>query len=632
MLLLELAAQAVRGFSPSVRVALKPGYVGLKSPTDIPAPLAGLVVALCYPDGRGGDAAYLAPGAKAGRAGLSLQGQDQNLWRVVRDLGGAGGLHKMNRASNQYDVISQDAAEMGQVLRATVGFPARTTFEQVFTLTGSQLPTRRPKAPRAVTTPAKGKQKLASSAFDQYGLSSADEGQTRQRIEVLEKELATAKEASELQFKMDGLQADIFKHEQRLKAYSELKTKVDTARKELASAPTPQSLGMPDDIVERVKRFGEEKKRRDEALAKVEAERQQALKGDVVYTTPLYRDRRFLLAFFAGIGLLVGAAFLEGGARYLSLLSIPAFTLAALLALRFVEELQHQSREAAKAEVFTVREKKIHDEFQLANSIVQTAMEKTEAVTVDEFLTAMSKRATLQPAVAQLELEFADLESDPEIPGLPAMIAEAKAEQEHINQRLLQLSGGYVREVREIERDLQKLKETLAPASSPSGVQQTEEFAAVSTSPSETFDDPTPAVLLLGTDLFATDVPTLWSVLRDRTVQYLTALTDRRYHGVDVDKDGRATVQAPGRAVPAGELPGRDLDLLYLSLRLTLIEKYSVQTKLPVIIEDSFGTVIDASKQALFGRMLKHIGSLTQILHVTGVGQNAAAADAVVTI
>ena len=38
MLLLELAVQAVRGFSPSVRVALKPGFVVLKSPAEAPAP------------------------------------------------------------------------------------------------------------------------------------------------------------------------------------------------------------------------------------------------------------------------------------------------------------------------------------------------------------------------------------------------------------------------------------------------------------------------------------------------------------------------------------------------------------------------------------------------------------------
>ena len=166
MLFLELAAQSVRGFSPSIRAALKPGYSALQSPGDLPAPLAGLIIALAFPDGRGGDSAFLAPGAKAGRAGLSIQGHDGSVWRIVRDLGGAGGLHRLNKATNQFDVVSQDALEMGQSLRAGAGFPARSTWEQLFTLTGSQLPTRRPKGPtkaRLVTwwsRPAKGTAKL----------------------------------------------------------------------------------------------------------------------------------------------------------------------------------------------------------------------------------------------------------------------------------------------------------------------------------------------------------------------------------------------------------------------------------------------------------------------------------------
>jgi uncharacterized protein YhaN len=323
-------------------------------------------------------------------------------------------------------------------------------------------------------------------------------------------------------------------------------------------------------------------------------------------------------------------AFLEGGLRWLALLSVPVFTFATLLALRFIEELQHASRESAKGEVFSTREKKLNDEFSLSDTIVQMAYEKTGVVTRDEFFTVMARREALQPQVAALELEFADLESDPEFARLPEEAARLRAEMAEVNQGLESMSGGYVREVREIERDLARLKGEPAAApfsSSPSGG-----FSAVDTGPATAFDDPLPGVLLLGTDLFATDVPTLWSALRDRTVQYFSALTDRRYHGIDVDKEGHATAQAPGRAVPAGELPGKDLDLMYLSVRLTLIEKYSVQTRLPVLIEDGFAGVIEAPKQPLFGRMLKHIGTLTQVLHVTGAGQTATAADTVLTV
>lgn len=630
MLLLELAAQAVRGFSPSVRAALKPGYVGLKSPTDIPAPLAGLVVALCYPDGRGGDAAFLAPGAKTGRAGLSVQGQDNEVWRIVRDLGGAGGLHKLNRATNQFDVATQDATEMGQILRAQVGFPARTTYEQFFTFTAGQLPSRRPKqAAKTVKMGAPSRGPQLQSAFEQYGLSSSDEGQAQARIAQLERELVTAKEAADLQFRHDGLQGDLFKVEERLRAWDDLKARLDAARAELAHAPSPKNLGLPDDISDRVRRYPDEKKRHADALAKLHAEREVALSGEVGSVAPLYRDQRFLGTTLLGLALLVGPAFLEGGLRWLALLSIPLFTFATLLALRWIEDLQHQSREAAKAEVFAVREKKLMDDFSLANMTVQAAFEKTGVISPDEFFTFMSRRDALEPQVAALELEFADLESDPENAQLAGEVDRLKAEMAEVDQRLHSLSGGYVREVREIERDLAKLKgeQAALPRSTPSG-----EFAAVDVSPPDAFDDPIPGVLLLGTDLFATDVPTLWSALRDRAVQYFTALTDRRYHAIEVDKEGHATAQAPGRTVTAGELPGKDLDLLYLSVRLTLIEKYSVQTRLPILIEDGFGGVIDPAKQALFGRMLKHIGTLTQVLHVTGAAQTNAAADTVVAV
>ncbi len=635
MLILELAVQGVRGFSPSVRLAFKAGYTILVSPTEIPAPLAGLTTALVYPDGRGGDGAFLAPGSKLGRAGLSVQSADQNIWRVVRDLGGQGTLHKLDRQTNQFEVLTQEATEQNQALRAA-GFPARPTFEQLFTLTVGQLPSRRPRASTKAAADQPGKPPTGQrvrSAFDQYAneLTPADTGPSVEKLAALEKELAIAKEVAQIQFRMDGVQADAFKAEQRLRAFEELKAKAESARAELLKAPTPQSLGLPDDIVERVRRSGDEKKRRDEALARLERERADAGLGeDEPRVPPVWKDMRFLAALLAGFLLLVAGAVFEGMGRFLALLAIPAFTFAGLLVLRFIEELQYRSREAAKREVFEVRRKKLEDEFVLAASIVQTALDKVEANTADEFVTLMARRAELEPAVGALELEFADFESDPETVGLADTVVRLKAEHEEMNQKLLDLSGGYARETREIERELHRMRESLSgkvPASSVSG-----EFAAVQTGPHETFDDPCPAAMQLACEIFNADMATLWGVMRDRCVQYLVALTDKRYHGVDLDVHGRATVQAPGRSVVAGELPAKDLDLLYVALRLTIAEKAGAQTKLPVLIEDAFGGVIDASKQSLFARMLKHIGTLTQVLHVIGASQTPPAADATLAV
>lgn len=635
MLILELAVQGVRGFSASARISLKAGYTVLKSPTEIPAPLGGLAVALLFPDGRGGERAFLAPGSKTGRAGLSLQLANQDVLRVVRDLGGQGALNRLNRGTNQFEIVTQDAEELVHTLREA-GLPSRAIIEQLFTFSVGQLPSRRPKSkgPGAANIPPRSTPSTArrvQSAFDQYAneLGSAESVPSVEKLAALEKELGIAKEVNALQFKMDGVQADAFKAEQRLRAYEELRDKLEAARAEIHQAPTPQSLGLPEDIVERVRRSGDERKLREQALARLEREREDAgVAEEAPHSVPVWKDGRFVASLVAGLGLIVAGGVLEGMGRFLSLLAIPAFTFAGLLALRFIEELQHGSREGAKRDVFEVRRKKIDDEFGLAASIVQSALDKVDANTPDEFFTIMARRDELQPAVAQLELEFADFESDPETAGLSETVSRLKAEHEALNQQLMGLSGGYAREVREIERELSRTKDALAgKVAAP-----TEEFSAVSTSPNETFDDPCPGPMRLACEIFNADMTTLWGVVRDRCVQYLVALTDKRYHSVDLDSEGNATVEAPGRSIPAGELPARDLDLLYLALRLTLAERGGSQTKLPIVIEDAFGGVVDASKQTLFGRMLKHIGTLTQVVHVIGASHAPPQSDALLAV
>lgn len=617
MLFIELAAQAVRGFTPSVRVALRPGYVGLSSPTTVPAPLAGLVLALCYPEGRGGDRSFLAPGAKAGRAGLSVQGRGQSQWRVVRDLGGAGGVHRLNPTSKQYEVVTQDAAEVVQVLRTEVGFPSRAAFEHVFCFSGAQLPSRRPKSSKAAMT-AKARATTPSGQRDVRELEA--------RVAALESELAQAKDAQELQFRFDGLQGELFNAEAQLKSIEELRAKVHAARAELERAPTPKALGLPEDIVSRVRRFGEEKKRHDDALAKLVEEREQAIDVSALSVAPLVKDRRFWLSLLAGVALLGLGAALEGGARYVALLSIPAFTAGTLIALRFIEDLQRQSREVSKQEIFAQREKKVRDDFKTSAGLVQAAFDKTGTETADDFAQVLGRIDELAPALMELEVQLTEQEADPANQALPTTVQELKTELASLDQRLVALSGGYVREVREVERELAALKEEANPAP------VTQDFTPVTVGPTEVFDDPIPAVMQLGGELVSADVTTLWAALKDRSVQYLKALSDQRYHGIDVTAEGRAMVTAPGRVVTAGELPARDLDLLYLSVRLTLVEKLSAQEKVPLIVEDSLGAILDASKQTLLGRMLKHLGSLTQVLHVGALGQTLPAVDAMVQL
>jgi len=149
--------------------------------------------------------------------------------------------------------------------------------------------------------------------------------------------------------------------------------------------------------------------------------------------------------------------------------------------------------------------------------------------------------------------------------------------------------------------------------------------------PSDPLEDPSPALMKQAADIFQVDIPTVSGMVRDRCNQYLTALTDRRYQGVDWDMEGRGFVISAGRSVPVGEIIPRDLDMYYLALRMTVVEKASARVKYPFILEHPFAGM-DEVKLPLVGRMLKHLGTLTQVLHVTAHPGFAQLADSTVNI
>src|SRR5687767_500271 len=145
MYLLEFQAQGVRAMTPTTRVALKPGYLVIKPSGSTVPPFAALAASLFYSDGRGGDASYLEPGQK-GKAGFTILGNDQNTYRLLRELGGAGVLQRLNKQTSSYEMVSDSAPDITTFLKATVGLPQKTAFEQVFIATASQMPSRRTKA------------------------------------------------------------------------------------------------------------------------------------------------------------------------------------------------------------------------------------------------------------------------------------------------------------------------------------------------------------------------------------------------------------------------------------------------------------------------------------------------------
>lgn len=657
----EVAVQNVRGFSPAGRFALKPGYLVLKPPADM-SPLATLSLALLYADGRGGDASLAASAQKPAKAALTFVGQDSVTYRVLRELGGGGSLHRLNPATKQPELVTQDTNEANQFLRGQAGLPPRTTFEQLFCLQAAQLPSRRPRGGghpastsglRRATSPGMPAMRTASSpgmpathapsapgmAISGVGLGglqtvmpASDIPAAEARLRELEKELLFCKEVDNLQFEVDGLNSQVFDLESKLRGNDGLREKVREAEAAWNAEPTPESLGLPQDIVARAERYSRTLARRDEALGRLQSDREVAEEQAqrLPDVQPLVKSQNFWLAVAAGVVSFIASFFFTNAVRYVGLLDIPAFGFAAVLALRYVDELQEKDRLSRRGEQFAAREKKILEEFEAEAGPVRKALEVFDVDTPKEIAPRLQRREQLGAEVARLRAELASMENHPEFVEAAQQLPVLRQQIELLNAKIAE-KGNFVRDVREVEREIARLKESIMLARNPQlagmGVMPGAEATGM-----DALEDPSPMVIGLAADLLATDMHAVMGMLRDRCVQYFSALTERRYVGVEWDKEGRAmVVGSSGRRMPVGELPPREVDLFFLSLRLTVVEKVSPRVKLPLLVEDAL-VGVDEARLPLIGRMLKHLGTLTQVLHVTPLANFPQMSDGTVTV
>ncbi|ADO71853.1 hypothetical protein [Stigmatella aurantiaca] len=629
----EVAVQNVRGFSAQGRFALKPGYLVLKPPTSDVSPLAGLALALFYADGRGGDASFSASSEKPGKAAFTFVGQDAQTYRLLRELGGSGTLHRQTAPGQPPELVSQDSAEIGQFLRAQAGLPSRTTLEQVYCLMPGHLPSRRPRL-RTSRPDLKRPSVTSGSALasNQAVTPAEDIPAAEAKVRELEKEMVRSREVDELQFKLDGLNSQLFETERKLNSTEGLKVAVRDAEAAWNAAPTPETLGLPADIATRVERYPKARARRDDALNRLAAEREQEAQSIPAQVESLKENRQFWAGLGGGtlllvLGIVLGSV-LDSAWRYLVLLDIPAFGWAAMLALRYVDDLSRTTDVGRKEGMFAAREKKILEEFDAESAPVRKALKVLELEDPADIPGVFERKGLLEQKVQELRDQLSAMEASPEFLSASEQREDIKRQIEEVSGQIGKI-GTYVRDVRDVEREISRTKESIALAKAPPA-------AAFGPGggpgfPAEPLEDPSPVLMAQAADLLSTDIPTVQGQLKDRCLQYLTALTDRRYQSIEWDNDGRGYVFSQGRHTPVGELMPKDLDLYYLALRLTVVEKASARVKYPFLLEHPFLGVEEVKLQ-LLGRMLKHLGTLTQVVHVTGHPGFAQLSDSTVNL
>ncbi len=592
------------------RATLRPGYNVIAADG---ATLRRLVEALLYPDPRDGDALPRAGGGPANapmRAGLTVVGNDKITYRLVRDFATGCQLHRFDPEKRSFALVSQELGEIAEFLRGTVGVPPPGRLGALLSVSAADLPSKQGGV--AGGGAAAGPQR-----------ASLTPEQARKRVEALRGELEKARIAEKLQYQLDGLQAKLFKLDEALKSGARIREgleKAEAARAELEPvARVAADLGDPE---AKLAAFEKASVRREEAAAKVAAERESLDATEARGAPrPFWTDPLFWAGAGGGLGIALAAAL--GAAafpdlRYLAILDIPAFGWGAWVALRWVSALEEWERIGRKRRVLADWEKKVEAQLGKDAADVNAAAKALGVSKPSELREAIARVDDADQVVGEWRNRLAEWEALPESRNAMAERTRVDEALRNVEQKLSAEAGGFVRDVRSVEAEIQRVEaEAAAPPSA---------AAPPPPKPARPSGDPLRALLERAALELGGSPSAAARTVAQKAGQTLSGLSFQRLQAIQVDDRGNVQVQTGGRPIAAGTLPPADRDLVWLALKLAFVEQALASGKLVAIAEDAFAGLSEGSRR-FAARLLKQIARPAQLLHATSDPSFREAAD-----
>ncbi len=597
MLLLEIAAQGVRGFAPDRgRVPLRPGYnvVAVDG-----SALRRVVSALFHPD-LPADPALRSEGAAPGgaaRAGLTLSGDDGVTWRVVRDLAGGCQLQRYDAEKRTFQSVLQDPVRIAEVLRAA-GVPSPERFAAVLCVAAADFPSRQAPTGLAGVAPAGPQRRVSTSPVE-----------ARRKLEATRAELEQAREAEQIQSRMDSAQSHLFKLEEMLKSGEQVKERLRDARARVeAFAVGEAALATLGDPIARMAACAKATARRDDAMAKVAAER-TALEGmPSSPPPPLLRSPGFLGGLAVGAVALVVGLFTDF--RTLALAAIPAIGWSAFEGLRWVGRAEAAEQATRRARWLSDRERKAIDLWERETAAVRAVVASAGVATVADLEDLHGRVLEARTSLAEAEAGYATWQGRAETLDAEAERVAVQQEIGALEAQLTSETGGFVRDIHSLEQEISRLEREVetGPFEPLGEVSVGEPVAAPPRGePLRTLMERASA------DLGLTPGAAL-RALQPRVLQVLPALSGQRLANFFVDERGNLQVQAAGKLVPTATLGVAERDLCFAVLKIAFVEQGLAAGKSVAVIDDALALLPEGSRRAL-ARVLKQLARGRQIVH-----------------
>jgi hypothetical protein len=602
VLLLEIAAQGVKGVSPAGGTArLRPGYNVIAADG---ASLRRLLEAMFHPAPGDGEALRGAPGPL--RAGVSLADGAGVTFRLVRDFAAGSQLSRFDAARRAFEPVCGDPSALERVL-GELGLAMPRGRLALLCISAAELPSRLAR-PGPASAPAAPRRALTHP-------------EAEKRLAELRQELERSRRAEKLQYRLDGLHSRMFQADEAAKEAERLREARDAADAAVAGcaavAAAAERLG---DVDARIAAHEKALAKRDEALARLAADR-SAIDATGPAEAPFWTAPRFWAG--AGGGVAAAAAGIAGasvghGLRYLALVDIPAFGWAAWVALRWVSAAERAGRAERRRRMAEEHERKVMEAWERESAELARAMRELGVAGIRELREALGRLADARAAAERARADLADFEVRPETKAARDARAALEAEAREVEAGLAAEAGGYVRDPRSVEMEIQRVEADAALPPAPAE-------PVTAASPPGAADPFGELLALAGRELGGGAI-SVGLAAQARASQLLQALSAGRLASLAVDERSNVLLAQGGRALPAQGFPAGDRDLAFLALKLALVERAVLQWRGYALADDAFQGLSEVSRRAA-ARVLKQLARPGQLVHATADPAFREAAD-----
>lgn len=666
MELVEIMVEGLHGFPTMTRIPLGNG-VTLLAPCDgREQAIIPVLLDLMFPKSTGEPILpeLVDPSAPVSRAGLHIVGRDGTNYRILRDLK-SGKTSLLRQGAGGMEPVSSEAAAIGQMMTAQIGFPQEDILRDVFFTRRSDLPSQQPDAldvsnvnqvtsttsePRRgdARSEARGEESGKNRAWnkplppgfaDKAAPTSAHAGlsqdEKQKKLALLRTQLTQFDGVKALEFELDGVQKSGFALDEKLRPLDhlrrQLKENEDLLARlaEFADVP-PELPTMNARVAQHKAEMNARLRDLDERALAYDAQLARELKDskgakDLVRTALM--DKIVVGGMLGGVVAILIAVLGKDAwdpLRYVALLDIPAFGAAVFGAFRFIGEAENALRIRRQIDLVGKDKEKLMNAFALEANNMKATLRRYNLDTrdMDEVVSGIkhyrdarhaveAARATLSEALDGADIGTLQAERE-------AISAKAKALEEDLYKK-----GGFLGNYDEVLAEITALEDSLSGRVVESATPPQEEATPPPVATAQmTGMLPTAKILARivrhASDLMLTDFDTTLTTLAPRAAQYLGGLSDRRYAQVIFGPKGEVSVvdAATSRALPFGMLTPGDRDIVYIALKCTIIEMGVKRQRVPVVMERAFETIPDV-KDPLLVRMLQFLAQGTQVFIMT---------------